>query len=99
MMRIKECKDNWNASSIIKRDNSHIKTDDMVFRAARKDTKRWCRGKKGTKHVYERFQNRHYKRLIYAMCVNCHRYSHSDRVTLDTKLILHIYVEDRGYRD
>jgi len=44
----------WHASGLIARDERHTKTEQQVARhGAKKNTKRWCRGRVGKEHKTE----------------------------------------------
>jgi len=49
-MRLKERRDNWRASAVIKRDFKHDHSDPISRFRSHKETNKWCQGKKGIKH-------------------------------------------------
>lgn len=49
-MRLKEDRNNWRASSIIRK---QAVVPEVVKAPAKKDTVKWCKGKVGREHVYE----------------------------------------------
>lgn len=92
-MRIKRDKTNWNATSIIKRDVRHSHDEPRVSLKSKKDTKRWCRGKVGVEHVWERYA-KYYKMFIYTRCINCKKEDYGKR-SKNTSIPLRIDVDYR----
>lgn len=52
-MRLKEDKDSWNASNIIRK--TVEVPEEPKKKPARKNTRRWCKGKRGVEHQFELF--------------------------------------------
>jgi len=53
-MKISRDDSSWHASGVLVRDARHTKTEQQVGgHRAKKDTKRWCRGKVGREHEGE----------------------------------------------
>ena len=85
-MKISRDDFSWHASGILARDARHEKTEKQVpGHRAKKDTKRWCRGKVGREHEgewkgYDEVNNttpsnasRH-RNLRYLVCKRCQRH-------------------------
>lgn len=72
-MRLKEDTSSWHSSSIIKRDFRHNPEVASRKPRSKKDTKRWCRGKVGVKHVFQLIERAEFKVFAWNTnkCVNC----------------------------
>ena len=81
-MRIKERKDNWRASAILKRDFRHDHGEFMPKFSHHKNTNKWCRDKIGIKHeVNWRKETWLFGMTMYVgRCINCHKKMYKDRL-------------------
>lgn len=107
-MRLKEDTSSWHSSSIIKRDYRHdrSKPEDFVPKGkSKKDTNKWCRGKKGVEHVLYRYfydvDNRNFyypdeyvsKRYIQTKCSQCKKKFYWKKNDPSTPLVIPIRLE------
>lgn len=77
-MRLKEQTSNWNAGGIQRRDYRHTSVDGVTKHKAKKNTKRWCRGKVGVEHEFENIIPQNMRTFAYMkmdVCKNCKYHS------------------------
>ena len=89
-MKISRDDGSWHASGVLARDARHVKTEQQVAgHRAKKDTKRWCRGRVGKEHDLEwvnfwaHRQNREYQpgdgNWWMSICKRCEKHIESCR--------------------
>lgn len=76
-MRLKEDSSNWKASNIERKINE-LPEEPRLARS-KKNTRKWCKGKVGTKHNYILISEDHFMKWIYkkSVCTNCGKEKYS----------------------
>lgn len=59
-MRLKEDSSSWKSSGIKHRDNRHDPTERPVKLTGKKDKRKWCKGKVGIPHQYEKVRKQRF---------------------------------------
>lgn len=77
-MRLKEDASSWAANGIVRHDFRHDPNQPSRPHKARKDTKRWCKGKVGVKHSFVLIKRYKLHTLMWSTsrCVNCGKNQH-----------------------